>query len=188
MLALPTGACGTSSSNVSTDGSVDPDLRAALAEVVDSPTLHFSVEVDAPAGTEVAGEYEVDFEAPDKFRTVSQGDGGNETILTIGNSIFRTADGQSWEQLEVPGSTSPPNLARLLRDPCSSSGSGRRFRVKLRSTAGRCPGPEAAINLENNRVRQITIDVPAEGGTIETVIEMDWSATVRPIEPPSSTQ
>jgi hypothetical protein len=187
--AILVTACDDGSSTVTPSRSAASEYGEALARLKRRPSLHLTVEIDAPQSVEgLAGRYEVDYEVPDKYRTMHE-----EGALTIvdGTRVFHSSDnGSTWEELELPeaGVPNPRDFLSMLTEPCSVERRSDGYRVQVRSRNGTSCGKAgtALVDVDDGEIRRVEFETPTQMGLITTVLALDLTVTVEPIRAPHS--
>lgn len=163
-------------------------LLEAQADLRSRSAYHVSVEVRPPQelASEFRGNYEVDFEQPDKYQTVRILDSKEVSrTIAIGDAVFGSADGgRSWEQVPLTGTRefSPAaRLLELLEGVCTSEQDGSRLRVEVRSRTQGCDRPlTMRVELSGSVISSIKAKLPTDLGS------MDIAASFKFNGPPAS--
>lgn len=163
------------------------DFQDSLDELAAAEEYAMSVDVTAPPEAEaLSGHYEVEFQAPDRYRAESD----EAQYLIIGDVTYlRTEVG--WDVFDsgepVPDQVRPRTLVTLLNDPCTIEGTPENLRVELRSRAGECKQVgTATVTRADDRVTRVDLVLDIGEDVIEIAIAFRWD-DIEDIQPPEST-
>lgn len=179
-------ACGSPSPE-------DPTLRQAIDDLLGEPALHMAVSISA-SGEErgLAGEYEVDYEAPDRYRSVPAFEHPTalETITIGDKSFVKPLESDVWTALPVGDSSllpavHPRALLSTLDERCDVERSGDAFRLSLRSPTGSCGDVTAMVWLEDSQVKRIKLETPTDSGHIRASVSIISRTISSPITVPT---
>lgn len=183
---LTVAACGNEAGQSSALEDARADLRSRAA-------YHISAVVGTPGplASALDGTYEIDFEKPDRYRTVRMvGSEEAGRTVAIGTDLFGSNDeGRSWQHAAIgtDGGFSPASLLGLLDTVCVVKEDGSRLRLEVRSRTHGCEKPlPMAVEVQGGVVRSIETKMPTDLGSISVTAQFDFDSAVEPIVPPAT--
>lgn len=148
-------------------------FEVGRADLRSRSTYHMVAVVEAPRSLSSAldGTYEIDVEAPDRFRTVRMvGSQEVSRTITIGDDLYVSDDqGVSWQRASVSAADafSVRHLFTLLDRVCTVEGSESHLRVEVASQTRGCNRPLLLIvELHDGVIRTIRTKLPTDFGSV----------------------
>jgi hypothetical protein len=185
--ALALASCGKSTSGASA-------FEDARADLQSRSTYHLSAVVKAPPplASPLDGTYEIDFEKPNRYRTVRMvGSKEASRTVAIGTDLFGSDDqGASWQHAAVgaEGAFSARTLLELLDTVCAVKGDGSRLHLDVASRKQACAKPlSMSIELKGDVIHRIETEMPTDLGSLSVAAQFDFDRAVEPIVKPAET-
>lgn len=168
-------------------------FRAAIASAKGRSSYHISANVtvaseDRDLTSALGGNYEVDFEKPEKFRTIWSQDSIEKTrTISIGEAVFSSEDrGETWDESTLDERQPPvPDFLKLLDDFCSVSGTPNNLNVEIKQAARGCESPlNVQVQLADSELESVTASLPVREGKVHVTARYDFDAVVPSIVAP----
>lgn len=181
-------ACGRASSSVRA-------FETATAELQASPAYHVTAVVIAPTplATAINGTYEIDFERPDRYRTIRIV-GSEEVIRTVSveDDLYSSDDkGSTWEHVvirDARGAFTVQSLLDMLDNVCEVKPDGSRLRLGIASRMRGCERTlPMSVELNGDVIRSIETEMPTDLGPFSVAAVFDFDRVVQPVRIPEAT-
>jgi hypothetical protein len=181
-------ACGKSADRSSMFEDVRADLNSRAA-------YHVSAVVRAPGplASALDGTYEIDYEKPDRYRTVRlvASEEAGRTVAIGADLVSSDDKGRSWQHATVGAGAgfSGATLLGLLDSVCSVTRAGSRVEVSVRSRTRGCDKPlKMSVDVSGGVIRSIETKMPTDLGSMTISARFDLQRAVEPIVKPAETR
>lgn len=193
LVALACGMVLMSACGVASHRDTTAAFDAARGHLIEARTYHVEATVRSPK--EIAetfdGTYDIDFEGPDRYRSIKRaGTHNTNTIsIVIGRDVYTSSDGAgSWSHHRAMGDESSlfaRKFPELFERVCRTETEAAHLVVSVPSRRQGCDDPlNLRVELSGNRIKRVQVKLPTEIGSLSIDAKFDFERSIEPIVKP----